>query len=117
MFRLFLFPHVILNAIITATILLLIADLGRQEHVKQLQDDDTALRAKQTTNNFEKLLKRAYQQTGQQVVILVDKYDKPLLQTMGVNEVLNEDYRNTLKAFYSCGGFNNPTQASGLLIY
>jgi len=51
MFRLFLFPHVILNAIITATILLLIADLGKQEHVKQLQDDETALRAKQTTNN------------------------------------------------------------------
>ena len=52
-------------------------------------------------SRFEKLLKRAYQQTGQQVVILVDEYDKPLLQTMGVNEVLNEDYRNTLKAFYS----------------
>ncbi|MGP1454890.1 MAG: methyl-accepting chemotaxis protein [Treponema sp.] len=51
MFRLFLFPHVILNAIITATILLLIADLGKQEHAKQLQDDETALRAKQTTNN------------------------------------------------------------------
>ncbi|MGP1577760.1 MAG: ATP-binding protein [Treponema sp.] len=52
-------------------------------------------------SRFEKLLKRIYQQTGQQVVILVDEYDKPLLQTMGVNEVLNEDYRNTLKAFYS----------------
>ncbi|WP_038177975.1 AAA family ATPase, partial [Treponema pedis] len=27
--------------------------------------------------------------------------DKPLLQTMGKNERLNEEYRNTLKAFYS----------------
>ena len=36
-----------------------------------------------------------------QVVILIDEYDKPLLQTMGVNEELNEHYRNTLKAFYS----------------
>ena len=52
-------------------------------------------------SRFEKLLKGAYQQTGKQVVILVDEYDKPLLQTMGVNEVLNEHYRNELKAFYS----------------
>ena len=50
---------------------------------------------------FAGLLERAYQQTGKQVVILVDEYDKPLLQTMGVNEELNEKYRNTLKAFYS----------------
>ena len=50
---------------------------------------------------FEGLLARAYQKTGKQVVILVDEYDKPLLQTMGVNEELNEQYRNTLKAFYS----------------
>ena len=52
-------------------------------------------------SRFEKLLKTAYTQTGKQVVILVDEYDKPLLQTMGVNEELNEQYRNMLKAFYS----------------
>ena len=52
-------------------------------------------------SRFEKFLKIVYQQTGKQVVILVDEYDKPLLQTMGVNETLNEHYRNTLKAFYS----------------
>ena len=50
---------------------------------------------------FEGLLARAYEQTGKQVAILVDEYDKPLLQTMGVNEALNEQYRNMLKAFYS----------------
>ena len=50
---------------------------------------------------FAGLLERAYKQTGKQAVILVDEYDKPLLQTMGVNEALNEQYRNTLKAFYS----------------
>ena len=52
-------------------------------------------------SRFEKLLKGAYQKTGKQIVILVDEYDKPLLQTMGVNEALNEHYRNELKAFYS----------------
>ena len=50
---------------------------------------------------FAGVITRACQQTGKQVVILVDEYDKPLLQTMGVNETLNEQYRNTLKAFYS----------------
>ena len=50
---------------------------------------------------FAGIITRACQQTGKQVVILVDEYDKPLLQTMGVNETLNEQYRNTLKAFYS----------------
>ena len=50
---------------------------------------------------FAGVIQRAYQQTGKQVVILVDEYDKPLLQTMGVNEALNEQYRNELKAFYS----------------
>jgi len=52
-------------------------------------------------SRFEKLLTTAYKHTGKQVVILVDEYDKPLLQTMGVNEELNEQYRNMLKAFYS----------------
>jgi len=50
---------------------------------------------------FEEVIKQIYQKTSKQVVILVDEYDKPLLQTMGVNEELNEHYRNTLKAFYS----------------
>ena len=50
---------------------------------------------------FTALIQAAYQKTGKQVVILVDEYDKPLLQTMGVNEELNEQYRNMLKAFYS----------------
>ena len=50
---------------------------------------------------FAGIIQRAYQKTGRQAVILVDEYDKPLLQTMGVNEALNEEYRNTLKAFYS----------------
>ena len=58
-------------------------------------------REESPAKRFEGLLERAYQQTGRQAVILVDEYDKPLLQTMGVNESLNESYRNTLKAFYS----------------
>ena len=49
---------------------------------------------------FEGIVARAAQKTGHRVAILVDEYDKPLLQTFDKPE-LQEDYRNTLKAFYS----------------
>ena len=48
---------------------------------------------------FEGVIQRAYQQTGQRVVILVDEYDKPMLQAIG-NKELQDEYRNTLKGFY-----------------
>ena len=38
-------------------------------------------------------------ETGCGVVVLVDEYDKPLLQALD-NDALLEDYRKTLKAFY-----------------
>ena len=53
------------------------------------------------SSRFKGIIQRAYQQTGKQVVILIDEYDKPLLQTMGINEALNDESRNILKAFYS----------------
>ena len=48
---------------------------------------------------FESIIQRAYDQTGQLVVILVDEYDKPMLQAIG-NEALQKSFRETLKAFY-----------------
>ena len=49
---------------------------------------------------FRGLIERAYKQTGQRVVILIDEYDKPMLQAIG-NEGLQKEFRNTMKAFYS----------------
>ena len=49
---------------------------------------------------FKGIIRRAYEQTGKQVVVLVDEYDKPLLATID-NKPLHEAYRNTLKAFFS----------------
>lgn len=46
------------------------------------------------------IIELAYKQTGKRVVLLVDEYDKPLLQTIG-NAALQDVYRNILKAFYS----------------
>jgi hypothetical protein len=48
---------------------------------------------------FYHVIAKAYEKTGRPVVILVDEYDKPLLQSIG-NEKLQTEYRNTLKAFY-----------------
>ena len=48
---------------------------------------------------FAGIIQRAYEQTGQRVVILVDEYDKPMLQAIG-NEELQKYFRNTLKPFY-----------------
>ena len=48
---------------------------------------------------FGGIIRRAATTTGRQVVILIDEYDKPLLQALG-NEVLAAEYRSTLKAFY-----------------
>ena len=48
---------------------------------------------------FDGIIKRACRKEGQRVVILVDEYDKPVLQAIG-NEELQTSFRNTLKAFY-----------------
>ncbi len=46
------------------------------------------------------VVERAFETTGQQAVILIDEYDKPMLQAIG-NEDLQAAFRSTLKAFYS----------------
>ena len=51
-------------------------------------------------SRFQGIIQRACEKEGQSVVILVDEYDKPMLQAIG-NEVLQTEYRSTLKAFYS----------------
>lgn len=45
------------------------------------------------------IIQRACEQTGRRVIILIDEYDKPMLQAIG-NEALQDAYRSTLKAFY-----------------
>ena len=51
------------------------------------------------SERFKGIIKRAFDQTGRQVVILVDEYDKPLLEAIGDPELQN-DYRKMLKSFY-----------------
>ena len=55
--------------------------------------------AKTLSGRFRVVVQRAYEKMGKQVVILIDEYDKPLLETVN-DEVLNKEIRSLLKAFY-----------------
>ena len=50
-------------------------------------------------SRFAGVLRRTYEQTGKQAVVLIDEYDKPLLQAV-LDENLLDEYRKILKAFY-----------------
>ena len=71
-------------------------DLFLKNNEKEYGKDDN----EQTFGQrFEGVIRRAFEKTGMRVVILVDEYDKPMLQAIG-NDALQTEYRNTLKAFY-----------------
>jgi hypothetical protein len=50
-------------------------------------------------SRFEAVIESAYKQTGKKVVVLIDEYDKPLINTMD-DEASNDEIRTLLKSFY-----------------
>jgi hypothetical protein len=50
-------------------------------------------------SRFEAIIESAYEQTGEKVVVLIDEYDKPLVNTME-DAVSNDEIRTLLKSFY-----------------
>ena len=56
--------------------------------------------ANDSCSAFTKIIEALYKKFNQKVVILIDEYDKPLIATLE-NQELQEQYRATLKAFYS----------------
>jgi len=75
------------------------AELNRHlEQWEKLYGDEFRTRA--TEERFLQVIDKAYEKTGKQVVILVDEYDKPMLQAID-NKELQDAYRSKLKAFYS----------------
>ena len=48
---------------------------------------------------FEQVLRNAYEQTGRRAVVLIDEYDKPILDVLDTPQ--EEENRDILKAFYS----------------
>lgn len=52
------------------------------------------------SGRFMTVIRRACEQTGRRVVVLIDEYDKPLLRSFD-NPELQHDFRETLTAFYT----------------
>lgn len=78
-------------------------DWEKEYGIERLSSSDYSLR-------FKKVIEEAHRQTGLRVVVLVDEYDKPLLDVMdtgyqvehlGKMISLEEYNRNLLRAFYS----------------
>ena len=49
---------------------------------------------------FQRVIDAAYEKTGRQVVILIDEYEKPIVDNLG-NPELAEYFKRTLQGFYS----------------
>lgn len=80
------------------TLLLTILEMEEKymkEQKESINPDDLDL-----SNRFRYLIRRLYEITGRQVVVLVDEYDKPLLETMIVNNEQEEENRRLYKAFF-----------------
>ena len=60
------------------------------------QNDDLDLGGR-----FIKVLEAAHNQASQRAVVLIDEYDKPILDVLDLNQQLEDRHRNVLKAFYS----------------
>jgi hypothetical protein len=58
------------------------------------------IREKNPSARFSGVIRRAVKKSGKKVVVLIDEYDKPLLQSME-NDTLSEEILAELKAFYS----------------
>ena len=54
-----------------------------------------------TGDRFVEVLRAAHEQTGRRAVVLIDEYDKPILDVLDVDSTLEDRHRNVLKGFYS----------------
>ena len=76
----------------------LMAELNKHLEIWEAEYGDK-YRDRAPEERFQHVIVNAYKKTGKKVIILVDEYDKPLLQVID-NKPLLEEYRKTLKAFY-----------------
>ena len=69
--------------------------LTKYEKIYGRADED-----KEVNQRLEGLIHRAFEQTGKQVVLLMDEYDAPLLDVVHKDNIL-DDLRNVMRNFYS----------------
>lgn len=77
-----------------------LADMLERQLLVWEERYDTGGRGITFSGRFSAVIQSAYEKTGRRVVILIDEYDKPMLQTIG-DEELQEKFRKTLTAFYT----------------
>lgn len=76
----------------------LLAELNKHLEIWEAKYGDE-LKDRAPKERFQRVIINAYKQTNRKVVILVDEYDKPLLQ-MFDDKPMQEEYRRILKAFF-----------------
>lgn len=67
----------------------------RYEETYGIEDNEDEL-----ASRFERILKKAFEQTGKKAAVLIDEYDGPILDTLEMEE-RNKLYRMTLKSVFS----------------
>lgn len=72
---------------------------GWIEDMEKANGVETSEASRPLSERFRKLLEDIHRITGKQAVILIDEYDKPLVDNIG-NPELTERFRRTLKGFY-----------------
>ena len=76
-------------------------EMTLDQHLRQWEKDcGLAARYPEPDVRFKDVIDAAYEKTGKPGVVLIDEYDKPLLDTAG-NERLREAFRSRLQGFYS----------------
>lgn len=88
--------------------------VGKYESIQNLKDQlcmemqsnasnlGVTLRETEPEAQFYELIQSVYQKYNRGVVILIDEYDKPLLDTRHREEELHREIRDQLRAFYVC---------------
>lgn len=67
---------------------------------KYEQDFLISEKASSLDERFRNIIRKAYESTGRQVVVLIDEYDKPILDTIH-DAALKDMHRDSLRAFYA----------------
>ena len=62
---------------------------------------DLLLRGRLYSDQFDNLIQDLHAKTGKRVVILIDEYDKPILDAITDTKIA-QDIRDVLRSFYSC---------------
>ena len=72
-----------------------------QTYMRQWEEEYGSKESGNTSlsQRFRAVIRAAKEKTGRGVVVLIDEYDKPILQAIG-NVSLQNEFRDTLKAFY-----------------